>query len=64
MPVLEVPHVLRHKVGDFRLLSYAEFPAVVGSRWSDRFAEALPKQGTVGIEGLALLICRRRSPIR
>ncbi|MFT8327124.1 M24 family metallopeptidase [Gluconobacter oxydans] len=51
VPVLEVPHVLRHKVGDFKLLSYAEFPAVAGSRWSDRLAEALPKQGTVGIEG-------------
>ncbi|NHN88462.1 M24 family metallopeptidase [Acetobacter conturbans] len=51
VPRLEIPHVERHKVGDLTLLEYAEFPALVGSRWSDRLQDALPTQGTIGIEG-------------
>lgn len=51
IPRLEKPHVERHKVGPLTLREYAEFPAVAGARWSDRFKEVLPKQGTIGIEG-------------
>ncbi|MCP1270858.1 M24 family metallopeptidase [Acetobacter cerevisiae] len=52
IPRLERAHVERHKVGDeLKLVEYAEFPAMAGTRWSDRLQDVLPAQGTIGIEG-------------
>lgn len=49
-PKLEIPHVAMRAIGDVELVEYAEFPALVGSRWSDRLHDLLPANGKVGIE--------------
>mgnify|MGYP002479122754 FL=1 len=51
IPRLEKEHVQRHQVGNPTLRDYAEFPAVAGSRWSDRLQDVLPAEGLVGVEG-------------
>ena len=54
IPRLERAHVERHKVGDeLKLVEYAEFPAMAGTRWSDRLQDVLPAQGTIGIEAVS-----------
>lgn len=50
VPKLELRHVQRYLTGSATLRDYDEFPAPRGSRWSDRLADLLPRQGTVGIE--------------
>ena len=50
IPKLEGSHVEMRAVGDIELVTYFEFPAPEGERWSDRLGEIIPQGAKIGIE--------------
>ena len=60
VPFLELDHAVHRIAGDVELVTYAEFPAPEGQRWTDRFCDLLPDSGLVGVEDMlpgAMLRC-------
>lgn len=50
VPALELPHVKVRAIGDIEILTYAEFPAPEGHRWSDVLAKCMSANDRAGIE--------------
>ncbi len=50
VPKLERSHVEARSVGRLELVTYPEYPAPEGERWSDRFVPLLRSAGRVGVE--------------
>ena len=50
VPLLEEEHVRVRGVGPIELVTYFEFPAPEGERWSDRLADVLSGARRVGVE--------------
>lgn len=52
VPKLEIPHVEARSVGAMELISYDEFPAPEGRRWSDRFRSLFDAGSRAGFESV------------
>jgi Xaa-Pro dipeptidase len=63
VPKLEVPHVTDRSIGDLDLITYLEYPAPPGQRWSDQLAHLLAKGKRVGIESCCALKVYNEVPV-
>jgi Xaa-Pro dipeptidase len=55
VPRLELPHVLSRKIGEIKMVDYAEFPAIPGKAWYDRLDDVIGQARRVGVESICQL---------